>query len=638
MLMSVRHLAALLNPASVSVIDTASCVPVPPAAPALAVLRVPYDDWPAAIARVGTAGGRAVVLAAAAELAFRPAVRAAASAAQVQAALAAARPSLLRVLGPGDAALLIPRLGVQIGFATPDAVVPRRPEVCQVRTGRVAWVSQSGATARSALRFAAARALGFSTVVALGDEADIDCADLLDYLASDPYTAAVVLAIDHVKDARKFMSAARACVRNKPVLIWCQPAPGENETAYAAAFERAALLRMPGLDALLEGLAALQASPHADSALMSRYRAAREWLAHTPPAQASDTFDHPGASALLAAVSAAAAGGPRGAAVALSAAQAERLLACFGLGSRAPTRVSAATGAEPSTLTVELHDDPTFGPFLVLSTPGAQPRGALLPLNPALAQNALAQLTPSRPWGETECLTLASALACLSSMLCLLERICAFSATLDPACAPLACQALRIELAPLEAAAPRRPLAIRPYPIELCEQVDWQGQPLTIRPIRPEDEAAHAAFFRSLTPYDLRLRFFDTVRQPDHTQLARYVQIDYEREMALVACTSGADGETVIHGVVRTVTDPDNDTAEFALTIASAEQRRGLGRLLLPRMIDYCRRRGTRSLRGDVLHENTGMLALARACGFSAQAGEDPTVTSVELPLHPLTT
>jgi acetyltransferase len=223
-------------------------------------------------------------------------------------------------------------------------------------------------------------------------------------------------------------------------------------------------------------------------------------------------------------------------------------------------------------------------------------------------------------------------------MLCQLERIRAFSVTLDPARAPAECQAVRIELAPLQVAAPRRPLAIRPYPIALCEHLQWQGQPLTLRPIRPEDETAHAAFFRSLTPYDLRLRFFDTVRQPDHTQLARYVQIDYEREMALVACTRGPGGETVIHGVVRTVTDPDNDTAEFALAISSAEQHRGLGRLLLQRMIDYCRRRGTRSLRGDVLHENTGMLALARACGFSAQAGEDPTVTSVALPLNPVTT
>jgi acetyltransferase len=85
-----------------------------------------------------------------------------------------------------------------------------------------------------------------------------------------------------------------------------------------------------------------------------------------------------------------------------------------------------------------------------------------------------------------------------------------------------------------------------------------------LRPIRPEDSAAHVAFFNALTPEDVRLRMFGRMRELGPSQLARFTQIDYDREMAFIATRAGADGRPETLAVARIVADPDNETAEFA--------------------------------------------------------------------------
>ena len=122
-------------------------------------------------------------------------------------ALSAARPNLLRIVGPGSLGVVSPALRAHLGAPS-----------CTVKAGGVAWVSQSNALTNAVLGWAHARGLGFSHAVALGDEADVDAGDVLDYLASDPGTRAILLELDTVRAARKFMSAARAAARNKPVL------------------------------------------------------------------------------------------------------------------------------------------------------------------------------------------------------------------------------------------------------------------------------------------------------------------------------------------------------------------------------------------------------------------------------------
>jgi acetyltransferase len=177
-------------------------------------------------------------------------------------------------------------------------------------------------------------------------------------------------------------------------------------------------------------------------------------------------------------------------------------------------------------------------------------------------------------------------------------------------------------------------LAIRPYPRELEEAVELGADKLLIRPIRPEDEPAHREFFAQLKPEDLYFRFFRAVapHHASHEQLARFTQIDYDREMALIATRMRPDGAPETLGVVRAVSDADNIAAEFAVIVRTDMKKRGLGAELMKRIIDYCRRRGTRTLVGQVLAANQPMLVLAKRFGFRRTAPSDGVVY-LELPL-----
>jgi acetyltransferase len=163
---------------------------------------------------------------------------------------------------------------------------------------------------------------------------------------------------------------------------------------------------------------------------------------------------------------------------------------------------------------------------------------------------------------------------------------------------------------------------IRPYPKQLEETLKWEGQAILLRPIRPEDEDQHREFLASLDPEDIRLRVFNSRRAIEPAELHRLTHIDYEREMVFIAQASGPDGKPRTLGVVRAVTDPDNSDAEFAIIVRSELKGRGLGRLLLAKMISYARSRGTKRLVGIVLRENQSMLTLARDNGFELDERE----------------
>lgn len=165
--------------------------------------------------------------------------------------------------------------------------------------------------------------------------------------------------------------------------------------------------------------------------------------------------------------------------------------------------------------------------------------------------------------------------------------------------------------------------AIRPYPAELVETLPWGDRTLTLRPIRPEDEAQHLAFLERLDPEDIRMRVFYSRRSIERTELARLMQIDYEREMAFIAVAPGPDGVDETLGVVRAIADPDNLDAEFGVIVRSDLKGRGVGRLLMDKLIRYQRARGTQRIVGDVILENTGMRELARRLGFVEQPAED---------------
>lgn len=176
-----------------------------------------------------------------------------------------------------------------------------------------------------------------------------------------------------------------------------------------------------------------------------------------------------------------------------------------------------------------------------------------------------------------------------------------------------------------------RPLpAIRPYPADLSRKATIHGETLSIRPIRPQDGPGLVDLVARTDAEDVRLRFNGGVRRLPESWAARLSQIDYDREMALVA----TDEEGAILGVARLAGDPEGETAEFALLVQSDRQRRGLGHALMTALIDYARQRGYRRLWGSIAYGNDRMLRLARDLGFVREPGPDLSYVRASLALN----
>jgi acetyltransferase len=226
-----------------------------PQAPGLAVVCTPAITVPRIVGQLGALGCRAVVVLSAGLDAPGPG-----GASLRQAMLDAARPYLLRILGPNCVGLLVPGVKLNASFA-PVAALP----------GRLAFVAQSGALVTTVLDWARERRIGFSSFVSLGDGTDVDFGDLLDYLAGDPGTDAILLYAESVRQARKFMSAARGAARAKPtVIVKAGRAPEGARAAfshtgalagadlvYDAALRRAGMLRVHTTAELFDAVAML---------------------------------------------------------------------------------------------------------------------------------------------------------------------------------------------------------------------------------------------------------------------------------------------------------------------------------------------------------------------------------------------
>lgn len=180
-----------------------------------------------------------------------------------------------------------------------------------------------------------------------------------------------------------------------------------------------------------------------------------------------------------------------------------------------------------------------------------------------------------------------------------------------------------------------RRLAIRPYPKELEEDIPLgDGRSLWLRPIRPEDEPALRSAFAKLTPREVQLRFFAPMKTLSHMAASRFSQIDYDREMALILTEHGIAGETEIYGVVRLISDPDNERAEYAIIVRHDMTGQGLGIYLMRRIIDYARDRGIGEIYGDVLRENDTMLKVCGMFGFTqSNILDEPNQVRVTLKL-----
>lgn len=288
-------------------------------------------------------------------------------------------------------------------------------------------------------------------------------------------------------------------------------------------------------------------------------------------------------------------------------------------------------------LVVGVSRDPVFGPAILFGAGGTMVEilrdsaVSLPPLNEVLANRLINRtrvarlLDAFRDRPPVDRSAVIDVLLRVSDMVCELPQI--VELDINPLVAGpdgvLAVDA-RIRLArPPAKDGPYDHVAIHPYPRHLV-QTDFlpDGRPLTIRPIRPEDAESEAAFVRDLSPEAKRFRFMGTVNELSEEMLARFTQIDYRREMALVAVV-GEDGSGEQHGVARYVINPDNTSCEFAIAVSDRLQGQGLGTRLMKGLFDAARDHDLDKIEGAVRRENVSMLHLMEELGFTVSPDPD---------------
>lgn len=732
-----------------------------PLAPDLAIICTPPATVPGLIHDLGAAGCKAAIV-----MTVDPGhnggrwLR--------QSMLEAARPYLLRVLGAGSAGLQSPALGLDASFTQMPA-----------RKGKLAFVSQSAALATAVLDWAGQRGIGFSRFVAMGDGADIDFGDLLDYLAADGETEAILLCIEQVSSARKFMSAGRLAARGKPVIVLKvgrDAAPGAD-LVFDAAIRRAGMLRVYSTEDLFDAVETLarqrpqrgerlavltnggglgliaadalactgaqlaelssetrkrltqagapQTNPvdfladapverytgavqallaesqadallflHAPTAMVGSDQIAHAvaplmqaagknvlscWLGGGSVAQARrifaeaglPTYDTPekavngflqiaqyrrnqellmevpvgvpttGAKARSVArglVQAALQAGQSQ----LSDADARALMAAYGIALATPQHAALA-GATLAAARIQISHDPVFGPVIFFGQGGIAADvvddrvAGLPPLNMALARDLVGRTRVSRLLAQGQ--TAADGEALIRTLVQVADMVADLPELTELDLNPLlalggSVVALGARMHLAKARGRRAELAIRPYPQELEERLDWNGGQILLRPIKPEDGAQHQQFFAALAADDIRLRFFSAMRELPPAQLARLTQIDYDRAMAFIATRPNAQGQPETLGVVRAVLDPDNQSAEFAIIVRSDLKGKGLGYILFQKLVDYFRARGTREIVGDALSENAGVQKMIRHFGGVVLPHPEAGMVRLQLPLR----
>jgi acetyltransferase len=285
--------------------------------------------------------------------------------------------------------------------------------------------------------------------------------------------------------------------------------------------------------------------------------------------------------------------------------------------------------------------DPVFGPVISFGAGGVAVEAvrdtavALPPLNAALAHELMQRTRVHRILGAYRAVpaadlgALASLLCGVSYMACVLPWLKEMDLNpvlAHPGGAVIADARIAIhEKPPREG--PRYPhMAIHPYPAGLEGEVELrEGTKVVVRPMRPEDVELEKRFFDGLSDRSRFQRFMQHLTQLPPRMLARFTQLDYDRELALVALS----GNQFI-AVGRYAPNLDGETAEFALVVADAWQAKGLGRILLERLREEARKAGYKALYGNIMEANHEMLDLARRLGFvqESRTGADVTVVS----------
>ncbi len=292
-------------------------------------------------------------------------------------------------------------------------------------------------------------------------------------------------------------------------------------------------------------------------------------------------------------------------------------------------------------LLIGVSRDTVFGPVITFGAGGTaveilRDRAVTLPpLNRFLAESLIGHtqivklLAAYRDLPPIEMNALVQALIGISEMVCELPQI--VEMDINPLVAgstgviALDCRIVVEHTAP--SLDPYSHMAIHPYPTHLITQRQLaDGTNITIRPIRPEDADIEQCFVRKLSPQSKYFRFMQTLNELTPEMLVRFTQLDYNRELALIAVQEKGGTEVEL-GVARYVINPDGKSCEFALVVADEWQHRGIGSQLMSHLLEAAQERGFNTMDGEILADNRKMLDLVKSLGFRIQSSEqDPTV------------
>ena len=318
---------------------------------------------------------------------------------------------------------------------------------------------------------------------------------------------------------------------------------------------------------------------------------------------------------------------------------------------RPDARVRGATiepmhqAAHARELMVGAVRDPVFGPVITFGAGGtaveilADRAVALPPLNDFIARRLVAGTRVAGMLGAWRNLPAIDHQALIDTLLRLSDLVCELPHVHELDINPLtagphgvtAVDAGIVIQRPPADAQPYAHMAIYPFPSHRVEHFRLRnGIDLTIRPIRPEDAEIEQAFVRALSGETRYLRFMGSLSELTREMLVRFTQIDYDREMALIAVTR-RQGREVQLGVARYTITPDAEGCEFAIVIADEVRGTGLGRRLFEALIRAARERGLQWMEGETLAINAPMRKLAQRMGFSVRTSpDDPEVLLME--------
>jgi len=282
-------------------------------------------------------------------------------------------------------------------------------------------------------------------------------------------------------------------------------------------------------------------------------------------------------------------------------------------------------------LLIGVISDPVFGPAITFGAGGVEVEimrdraVAIPPLNRFLAERMIRQTRVAGLLGKFRNMPAINMDALIQVLLRISELVCELPQVKSLDINPLLADEHGVKVldarivveAGIESRDAYDHMAIHPYPSHLVGECSLNdGTRITIRPIRPEDATIEQTFVRSLSPQSKRFRFMESLNELTQQMLIRFTQLDYNRELALIAVVEQDGGEVEL-GVARYATNIDGESCEFALVVTDQWQNRGIGTQLMAALIEAARVKGFKFMTGEILADNHNMLSLVKKLGFT---------------------